>query len=218
MISTDMISTNHRTLAIFVFICIAGIFTCFLSYRFLNYYLVVIKPLERADAIVLMAGSDKERLTTVADLYHRGFAPTVLLTNDGIFSAWSNEYSRNLYQVEWAQLELIKNGVPKDAIVRLKYTQSGTFYDALNTEVFVQDNKLTSLIIVTSDYHTRRTLWSFEKVFIGQPVKLGVYSSGVNYPVENWVERILRYNTLIYEFLKLNYYKCRFGMFEKFFL
>ena len=218
MISTDMIRKDHKVLTTFVFLCIAGIFTFFLGCRFLNYYLVVTKSLEPADAIVLMAGNDKRRLTAVADLYHRGFAPTVLLTNDGILSAWSSEYSRNLYQVEWAQLELIKSGIPKDAIVMLKYTQSGTFYDALNTKVFVQKNKVTSLIVVTSDYHTRRTLWSFEKLFIEQPVKLSVYSSGVNYPAENWIERIRRCNTLTYEFLKLNYYKCRFGLFEKFFL
>ncbi len=218
MISTDIVRKVRKILAIIIFIFITGIVILFLSYRFLNYFLVVTKSLEPADAIVLMAGNDKRRLTAVADLYQRGFAPTVLLTNDGIFSAWSNEYSRNLYQVEWAQLELIKNGVPKDAIVKLKYTQSGTFYDALNTKVFVQENKITSLIVVTSDYHTRRTLWSFEKVFIEQQVKLSVYSSGINSPVENWVERILRSNTLIYEFLKLNYYKCRFGLFEKFFL
>ena len=139
MFSTDM---ARKICVIFIFLCIAGMFAFFLSYRFLNHYLVITKPLERADAIVLMAGNDTRRLSTVADLYHRGLAPTVLLTNDGIFSAWSNEYSRNLYQVEWAQLELMKSGVPKNAIVKLKFTQSGTFYDALNQDAVIETGGL----------------------------------------------------------------------------
>jgi uncharacterized SAM-binding protein YcdF (DUF218 family) len=207
-------SKSNKILFAIGLFCVVGVFVITSIYRLLDNYLVVTKPLERAGAIVLMAGSKTQRLPVVVDLYQRGFADTVLLTNDGVLSAWSPEHSRNLYQVEWTQLELIKNGVPEEAIVQLNYTHSGTYYDAQNTKSYVQENKIRGLVIVTSDYHTRRTLWTFKKVFDGFPIKLGIYSTSTDCSTESCEGRVQRLHTLVYEYLKLIYYKCRFGLLE----
>ena len=98
-------SKSNKILFAIALYCVIGVFVIISIYRLLGNYLVVTKPLERAGAIVLMAGSATQRLPGVVDLYQRGFADTVLLTNDGVLSAWSPEHSRNLYQVEWTEFE-----------------------------------------------------------------------------------------------------------------
>jgi uncharacterized SAM-binding protein YcdF (DUF218 family) len=138
-------------------------------------YLVVDRPLQHADALVLMAGEVPIRLPAAARLYKEGKADKILLTNDGVLGAWSEQKQRNLYQVEWAEDELLKMGIPESAIVILTYSASGSIFDATNTRKYVSGSGIRNLLVVTSDYHTRRSLWAFQTVFRGHPVQIGVY-------------------------------------------
>jgi uncharacterized SAM-binding protein YcdF (DUF218 family) len=162
-----------------------------------------------ADALVVMAGSRRERLSTTARLYHDGYAPRVLLTNDGTLGPWSSKYQRNLYHVESARDYLLDQGVPEEAIELLNFTKSGSYYDALNTRDYVLANgAVRCLLVVTSDYHTRRTLWTFNKVFAGADVKIAVF------PIPKdpaYKGRRLRVMTA--ELVKLVYYLVRYGLF-----
>ncbi|MDO9583000.1 MAG: YdcF family protein [Desulfomicrobium sp.] len=172
----------------------------------LESFLVVSVPLPKADAIVVMAGSNDVRLLPVAELYREGVASTVLLTNDGIFASWSQKYQRNLYLVEWAREYLLEMGVPEDAIVLLDYTDSGTIHDALNTFDYVNAHpEIRSLLVVTSDYHTRRTFWTFRRVFEEEGILIGVY------PVADLAKPWWRRASYLYfEFLKYVYYRFKY--------
>ena len=99
----------------------------------LETYLIFEKPITQADAIVVMAGSPGERLPAASFLYRQGTAPKIILTNDGVFSAWSELFQRNLYEIEWAEQALIQDGIPEQAIVKLPFSESGTYYDAHTT-------------------------------------------------------------------------------------
>jgi hypothetical protein len=112
--------------------------------------------------------------------------------------------------VEWAEDDLLKMGVPGKAIVKLSYTSSGSIHDALNTRKYILAKGLKSLVVVTSDYHTRRSLWAFERVFRGYPVKIGVYPAKCEVKSEPYLRRFM---ILSYEMLKLVYYKCRYNYF-----
>ena len=139
-------------------------------------FVVAEQTMTRADVLMVMAGSRSERIPAAAQLYHQGAAPQILLANDGVRSAWSPEYKRNLYEVELAREHLLELGVPGDAIALLEFTKSGSYYDALNTRKFVlTDGRVRSLLVVTSHYHSKRTLWTFQRVFSGTGVQIGVY-------------------------------------------
>lgn len=207
-----MVRLNCNILYIVFFCCTILFLAIFYGYRWLNFYCVQTRFLANADAIVLMAGHNRDRLPAVVDLYRQGVAPVVFLTNDGVLGRWHGDESRNLYQAEWTQRKLVQRGVPSDAIVMLGYTKSGTFYDALNTKAYVQDRGIGSLIIVTSDYHTRRTLWSFEKVFAGSGVELGIYPTNSSKDDKSLFAKAVRFKALLIEVLKLNYYKLRHGV------
>jgi uncharacterized SAM-binding protein YcdF (DUF218 family) len=168
--------------------------------------LVVSQPMQNADAIVVMAGIPDVRLPPVADLYSEGVAPRILLTNDGIFAAWSQKYQRNLYLVEWAREDLVEAGIPEQAMVLLQYTASGTIHDALNTREYVRAHpEVRRLLVVTSDYHTRRSLWTFRRVFKGMGVQIGAY------PVPDLSRSLwCRVWVPYLEFLKYVYYRVRY--------
>jgi len=179
-----------------------------ISVPIMEWYLIVDQPLQSADALVVMAGSMDERLPAAALLYKNKVANKILLTNDGVSSAFSEEKHRNLYQIEWAELDLLKTGIPENAILKLSHTSSGTIYDALNSRTAVLDKGIKSIIIVTSDYHTKRSLWTFKRVYKGYPVRIGVY------PVKSKVTTMPFFNKftiLGYEMLKFLFYNGNFG-------
>ncbi|WP_026362324.1 YdcF family protein [Geopsychrobacter electrodiphilus] len=146
-----------------------------LFFMALDEYLVFEKPLAHADAIVLMAGSARERLPAAALLFNQGRASRVILANDGVLSAWSESFQRNLYKIEWAEQKLIKAGVPVHAIVKLPFTKSGTYFDVKHILDYAFDNHLGSLIIVTSDYHTKRSFLAFTQLADDRDIELGIY-------------------------------------------
>ncbi len=201
-------SAIQKTLAASLLITVIIWVLIMLCVPVLEDFLVVDRPLPHGDALVVMAGEMPIRLSAAAKLYKEGKAEKILLTNDGVFSAWSEEKQRNLYHVEWAEYHLLKMQVPENAIVKLSYSSSGSIHDALNTRKYVLGNGLKNIIIVTSDYHTRRSLWIFERVFRGYPVKIGVYPAKSEVNPESSLRRFM---TLSFEMLKLIYYKSRYN-------
>ncbi|UTF50721.1 YdcF family protein [Desulfomicrobium sp. ZS1] len=204
--SDDLRKRRPSSLFILTSILVVAVAAVLLLSVALESVLVVSKPLPKADVMVVMAGGRDVRLPPVAALYKEGVAQRVLLTNDGIFAGWSTKYDRNLYLVEWAREDLLEMGIPEGAIVLLRYTASGTIHDALNTLDYVRAHpEIRSLLVVTTDYHTRRTLWTFELVFEGEGTQIGV--SPVPDLSQSWWRRA---QVAYLEFLKYVYYRLRY--------
>ena len=130
-------------------------------------FLMVEKPLEKADVILVLGGSAtfEERTDRAAELFKQGVAPKILLTNDGEKGGWNKQLQRNPYFFERAKWQLIANGVPENAIEILPEEVTGTIYEAKLLKKFAAENNLNSLLIVTSAYHSRRAQWTFERTF-----------------------------------------------------
>lgn len=199
MIETDMKPKRTSLLILILLLMATAVFVA--SSGTILRLLTVGDAPRPADAIVLLAGSMKERAPTAAMLYRQGYAPRVLVSDDGIFSAWSTEYNRNLYQVEWAEEELVKLGVPRSAIVRLPCLGSGTIYESMATKREMGSSGIRSIIVVTSDYHTRRAGWTFRHT-------LGGAAKVQTFPARSEVGR----QGLFVEVVKLVYYRVRFGV------
>lgn len=144
--------------------------------RFAAEALVVSEGLERADALVVLAGSAAyvERTARASELYREGRAPVVLLTNDGQLSGWSNESQNNPTFVERARAELVRGGVPTERIEALPRRVGSTHDEALLLREYARGRGLRSLLVVTSAYHSRRALWTFRRAFEGSGVVVGV--------------------------------------------
>lgn len=132
---------------------------------FLAENLIVEKPLSRADAIFILGGSSTyiERSQQAALVFKQGISSKIFLTNDGLKGGWNKKEQRNPYFVEKARGELIAQGIPETAIEVLPGTVDGTQDEAELFAKIFQERDLHSVLLITSAYHSRRTLWTFER-------------------------------------------------------
>jgi uncharacterized SAM-binding protein YcdF (DUF218 family) len=177
-------------------------------------YLAVEKPLQSADAIFVLSGSEDyvERTHEAAKLFKAKVAPKIFLSNDGLQSGWNQKERRNPYFVELARWQLIAMGVPDEAIEMLPTTVSGTNDEANLLVKVCAERNLRSLLLITSPYHTRRTLWTFEKVVSKSysPLEIGIKfhlnEERIPYSFKWWLTA-KGWKTIGAEYVKLVYYR-----------
>jgi uncharacterized SAM-binding protein YcdF (DUF218 family) len=138
--------------------------------------LIVEKPLDQADAILVLGGSATyiERTQKAAELYKMGIAPRVFLTDDGERAGWSKTEQTNLPYFELAKRVLTSHGVPEDAIKILPGEVTGTDWEARVLGKEIETGGLKSVLLVTSAYHSRRALWTFDRFLAGKNVAIGI--------------------------------------------
>jgi len=178
-------------------------------------FLIVHSPLAKADAIVVMSGSAtfRERARHAATLFNEGRAARIVLTNDYLKSSWSPEEQRNPYYYERSRDELRRAGVPDEKIAVIMMPITGTYDEAVLLKEYSETNQLSSLLVVTSAYHSRRALWTFRRVFRGtgksiaiDPAEPGLESPGA----KTWWLHRLGWQMVPNEYLKMFFYWLRY--------
>ncbi|MYL53838.1 YdcF family protein [Pontibacillus yanchengensis] len=119
-------------------------------------YLVIEGNPQKSEAIIVLSGSDG-RLEHAVKLYKKGYGENIILTN-------STEPSTT-------KKEAIELGVPEDAIIEEKKATS-TYENALFSKDIMEKRDITSAVVVTSDYHTRRSKYTFETIFSSTDINL----------------------------------------------
>ena len=120
---------------------------------------VVDAPAAHADAILLL-GDDNfyaDRATRAAELIRQGTAPVVV--------ASGRRLRPSAGIVELMQHDLVERGVPKERILPLAQDADNTEEEAAALAKFCTERHFRSIILVTSNYHTRRARYIFEKTF-----------------------------------------------------
>ena len=177
--------------------------------------LIVRSELVSADAIVVMSGSAtyRERAAWAARLYREGRAPIVILTNDSLKSGWDNKEQRNPYFYELAARELQQQGVPESKIQVVSGIALGTYEESLGVRDYASAHQLKRLLIVTSAYHTRRTLWSLRHACEGSGIEIGIDSPAPGWQTpapSRWWWRRWGWKVVAGEYVKLIYYWMRY--------
>jgi uncharacterized SAM-binding protein YcdF (DUF218 family) len=174
--------------------------------------LIATEELPHAEAVVVFSGSAAytERTKRAAELYKSGAGHLVLLTNDGQLSGWSVHKQRNPYFFERASEQLQADGVPSQHIEVLHAEISSTHDEVEAVRAFALERKITSLLFVTSAYHSRRALWTVERVFRGSGILVGLdYAPPTPGPWTWWLH-IVGWKWVTSEYVKLLYYRVRF--------
>lgn len=167
-------SGSFKFISFFLFLLLAWILIAWLAAE----RLIVEKSLPHADAILVLGGSSTyiERTQKAAELYKKGIANRILLTNDGERAGWSQTEQRNPPFVELAKRNLIGQGVPAENIEIIHEEVYGTIDEAKVLEKMAKAENWKAILVVTSAYHTNRALWIFEKIFADNNVntKVGI--------------------------------------------
>ena len=177
--------------------------------------LIVKSDLAAADAIVVFSGSSTyvERADWAARLFREGRAPLIILTDDKLISGWDGAEERNPYFYELAAKELQKRGVPAERIKVVSEAALGTYYESLNVCEYATKHKLKKLLIVTSDYHSRRALWSMRRACARTRIETGVSAPCPGWQTPSpwtWWLRRWGWRVVAGEYGKIVYYWWRY--------
>ncbi|WLR52852.1 YdcF family protein [Bacillus tianshenii] len=114
----------------------------------------------KAEAIVVYGGGEgPERLKQAVHLYNKGAAPYIILSG-------GSASGKNVDKTPWAERMkeiALRVGVPSRAII-LDNEAGSTYENAINVIGILQKEKLSSVILVTSPYHMKRSLWVSNEV------------------------------------------------------
>jgi len=144
---------------------------------------VVEDPLQKSDAIIELSIDNfyADRATRTAEIYRQGLAPVVVASGVRLrpYAGVS----------ELMEHDLIERGVPKEKILRYPHDAENTREEAEALAKFAAQKKWKSVIIVTSNYHTRRTRYIFRRIF---PANISVSVAGArdgDFDPERWYEK-----------------------------
>lgn len=149
-----------------------------------------------SDVIIVLSGdSDGSRLEKAAELYHQGYSKRVLLSNS------STKYTN----VE----DALNLGIASKVLLT-EHKATSTYTNALYTKKIMVTNDLKSAIVVSSDYHLRRTKLVFDRVYKGTGIEFTYVAS--EFP---WYMTKQSIENTLYEFIKLpGYYLDMYKFFD----
>jgi uncharacterized SAM-binding protein YcdF (DUF218 family) len=130
--------------------------------------LIVRQGIGVPEAIIMLASHEWERLPAAAAEAREYPKAAVLITRPRVVTAYN--CFRCDERVAWLQSE----GVDDARIHVLDGNITNTFAEAEAARAYAAKTRIASLLIVTSPYHTRRALETFETVFAGTGVHIGV--------------------------------------------
>lgn len=143
---------------------------------------------EKADVIIMLGGGDAGRMEKAAELYHASYADYVMITPE----------SADIYpqSTEFA-LEL---GIAEDAIIE-EYKATSTYTNATESLMLMDEYDFDSALVVTSDYHLKRSKMIYDRVSDGQyDLK---YIAALGADGETWKEKSYSDRIWFSEFYKL---------------
>ena len=179
-----------------VFIFLTAIVYCFFN---LGNYLVVQDNLEKADAIVVFSGDNGPRTEMGVDLLKKGYGKYLILSGGKVYD--------DVTMAELMKNHAINLGVDENLIILDRKSES-TSDNAKYTKDIIVKNNFKSVIVVTSDYHTRRSKLAMEKALEGvkindEDVIVQVYPSNDKEFSTKWWTSGSSVLIVISEYLKL---------------
>lgn len=120
----------------------------------LGKFLVQSDKLEKADAIAVFSGDNGPRTERAVELLKEGYADYLILSGGKVYD--------DVTMAELMKNHAIKLGVDESKIL-IDDEAATTNENADFTADIIEENNFKSVIVVTSDYHTRRSKLAMEK-------------------------------------------------------
>jgi uncharacterized SAM-binding protein YcdF (DUF218 family) len=156
---------------------------------------------KKSTLIYVLGGSQNsliDRFRQASNLYHKGFSDKILILSRPGITEFNPELGRNMTNDEWSRRELERLNVRAEDIepVSVQKRLLGTLSEGKSLSDIVRGRKCNRLILVTSDYHTRRVYDTFSRYVSNKSLEIYLYGSKDT--------RDLR--VLLYEYAKLLFY------------
>ncbi|MFZ3214572.1 MAG: YdcF family protein [Candidatus Acidiferrales bacterium] len=148
--------------------------------RFAGEFWIVDDPPENSDAIIVLSGDnyDAVRASRAAALFRSGAAPRVVATGHFLRAYAST--------TDLMKRDLTDHGVPPSAIIALDHRAEDTLEEAAAVSEFVAAHGWKKILLVTSNYHTRRSEYIYERT-LPPGTQLRVISApDTDYDPQSW--------------------------------
>jgi len=150
--------------------------------RFAAGQLIVEDALEKSDAIIILSDDNfyADRATRAAELFRQNLAPVVVASGIRLrpYAGIS----------ELMTHDLIERGVPKERIIPFPQDADNTKEEAEVLRKLLQEKSWKTVIVVTSNYHTRRAKYIVSRIFGGSiTVRMASARDG-DFDPANWYE------------------------------
>ncbi len=180
---------NLKRCWIMIFVIAAILIVLFVLFINLGKFLVVNNTPVKSDVIVVLTGGD-ERIAHAVTLCKEGYSDKLLLTGCEDKIALMKQYA-------------VESGISADNILE-EDKSSSTYENAVFTKDIVLEMGFESAIVVTSDYHTRRSMLVFKKAFRDTGVSF-VYCSSDDegFTPAKWWSNGYSFRLVMSEYVKL---------------
>lgn len=130
-----------------------------------GHYLVVDEEPRKCDTIVVLSGGGNvSRVTKGVELYQKGYSSRIIMSGGG-------NVTSKFKEADLMSMEAQDQGVPFTSIL-LESESKSTYDNAVYVKNIIQRYNLKSILLVTSNYHTRRAKYIFEEVFKNTSVEI----------------------------------------------
>lgn len=156
-----------------IFIC--GLITFFIM-GYLGRFLIVNESVKKADVIVVYSGDSGERTLKGVELLKEGYADYIIFSGGAVYD--------DVRMTNLMTDHAVKLGVSEDKIIK-EPEASSTYENALFTKEILEKNGFKSMILVTSNYHSRRSQLTTKKILEKSGIEIITVSSNDEFN-KNW--------------------------------
>ncbi|MBA3073667.1 MAG: YdcF family protein [Anaerolineae bacterium] len=188
-----------------ILIILTGVFSALLQP--IGDYLIIQDKPKKVDMIVTSSGAEY-RTDYAIELYKQGLASRLF------FAGGYSEKNQRI-EAEWSRRLALDAGAPDDAVIIDTSEVISTYQEALRLRSYLDAHTetITTIMIVTDPYHTRRAKWAYKTVF-GDQIKVRM----VPVPFENtnlsktWWKDAESRKMVWNEYVKLVFYVIRYEL------
>ena len=167
----------RRTLTIAALVlAAAGVY----AFREAGRFLDAEDPLQKADAILVLAGARMERAIGAADLYREQWAPLIVMTRQTPDPGVSALNARGLAlpsDEEFARDALVRDGIPAAAFLLPDRIHDNTAQEAQTLHRLAGSRGWRRVIVVSSKFHLRRAAYAMRRELEGSGVEVVMHGS-----------------------------------------
>ncbi len=174
-------------------------------------WLDVGQPPQPSDYVMVLGGGEDIRPFVAAALVKAGFARKVLAST----SAVSPENEAGLLPPchEIIRQVLLCRGVPPDSILLLDHESVHTFDETQALAHFLESVPACRVIVVTSDFHTRRSRWAASRILGDRASRVSFVSApSDDFVLDHWWQTERGFEAVTSEYLKLAFYLVRYSL------
>jgi len=184
-------------------ILITGILVAIVAGYFLlrgmGAFLITSDPLQQADAIVVLSGGGLPRIQEGVELFNDKYGQWLVLTETGQIDP-----DVGLNTTSISKVDTIMMGIPSGAVLITQVDADSTYKEAIAVRNLLQQKNLSTCIVVTDPYHTRRASIIFKDIVEKAGIDVSIHSvAGSWYRSDNWFLSGKGWNATLREYIKL---------------